>query len=111
MPYQVRETEYFSSSLEEAALWLYSFNLDRSESLASQKFLELEQEINDLKNHLQGTPRMGEADEISGIRQFPVYGGRYLVTWTLDDRAGVVTLLEFIDSKYPKTPPRFQFDE
>lgn len=38
-------------------------------------------------------------------------GGRYLVTWCLNENAGTITLLEFVDSKYPKDFREFHFDE
>lgn len=54
---------------------------------------------------------MGQADVISGIRRFPLYSGRYLATWVVRENAGTVTLLEFIDSRYPKALREFHFDE
>jgi len=111
MSYKVRETDNFNTNLEDAAFWLYSHNLEQSQQFAARKFLELEQEINDLKMHLQETPRMGQADEITGLRRFPVYDGRYIVTWIIDDKARIVTLLEFIDSMYPRNLRGVQFDE
>jgi hypothetical protein len=111
MSYKVRETDNFNANLEDAAFWLYSHNLEQSQQFAARKFLELEQEINDLKMHLQETPRIGQADEITGLRRFPVYDGRYIMTWIIDDKARTVTLLEFIDSKYPRNLRGVQFDE
>ncbi len=111
MAFEILETEKFQADLEDALFWLYSHNLEQSEDFADRKFLELELEINHLKIHLSETPRMGQADEVLGLRRFPVYGGRYLVTWIIDDVASTVTLVEFIDSKYPKTLREFKFDE
>ena len=53
---------------------------------------------------------MGQADEVSGLRRFPLYGGRYFATWIIDEKGQTVTLLEFIDSKYPPTFREFHFD-
>lgn len=111
MSFEILEADRFKEDLEEAAFWLYSHNLEQSQEFADRKFSELEQEINSLKAHLRKNPRMGQADEISGIRRFPLYGGRYLVTWVINENAGTLTLLEFIDSKYPKELRGFHFDE
>lgn len=111
MIFEILEADKFKQDLEEAVFWLYSHNLEQSQEFADRKFLELEQEINSLKAHLKKNPRMGQADEISEIRRFPVYGGRYLVTWIINENAKTLTLLEFIDSKYPKELRTFHFDE
>jgi hypothetical protein len=55
MSYKVQESDNFSTSLGDAAFWLFSHNLETSEEFATRKFLELEQEVNDLKNHLRKT--------------------------------------------------------
>ena len=109
--FQVLETEKFRSDLEEAAFWLYSHNLEQSEEFADLKFVELQQEIDGLKNHLVKTPQMGQVDPISGLRRFPLYAGRYIVTWIANEAAQTVILLEFIDSKYPKPLRQFKIDE
>jgi plasmid stabilization system protein ParE len=85
--YEVLESDKFKSDLEEAAFWLYSHNLEQSEEFADRKFAELEQEISGLKKHLSNNPRMGQADEISGMRRFPIYGGRFVVTWAINEVA------------------------
>jgi hypothetical protein len=100
--FDVQESDKFKVELEEAVFWLYSHNLEQSQEFADQKLIELQQEVNGVKVHLKKTPRIGQADEISGIRRFPLYSGRYLLTWTTDETKRLVTLLEFIDSKYPK---------
>lgn len=102
MSFEIQETDRF---------WLYSQNVEQSQEFADRKFLELEQEINALKNHLRKTPRMGQADEITGLRRFPIYEGRYSATWMIDDSKKVVTLLAFQDSKYPQNLREFKFDE
>jgi hypothetical protein len=107
----VQEAAAFTAGLEEALLWLYAHNLEQSEEFADSKFHELEQEIGALKRHLQQTPYMGQADVILGIRRFPLYGGRYLATWIVHENAKLVTLLEFIDGKYPKALREFHFEE
>ncbi len=54
---------------------------------------------------------MGQADETTGLRRFPVYEGRYSVTWMINDKVKMVTLLEFIDSKNPQRLRQYPFDE
>jgi len=105
--FEVQETDKFTAEIEDAVFWLYSHNLKQSQDFADKKALELQQEVNGLKNHLKKTPRIGQADEISGIRRFPIYDGRFLATWTTDEAKKLVTLLEFIDSKYPKQLRQF----
>lgn len=105
--FDVQESEKFRAEMEEAVFWLYSHNLEQSQNFADKKTLELQQEVNGLKNHLKKTPHIGQADEVSGIRRFPLYDGRYLATWTTDQVKQLVTLLEFIDSKYPKQLRQF----
>lgn len=111
MSFEILETLRFKQDLEEATMWLYSHNMEQSQEFADQKFLELGQEINSLKTHLKKNPNMGQADEISGIRRFPVYGGRYVITWIINENVKSLTLLEFIDSKNPKELRAFYFDE
>lgn len=106
--FTVQESDKFNAEMEEAVFWLYSHNLEQSQDFADKKALELQQEVNGLKNHLKKTPRIGQADKISGIRRFPLYDGRFLATWTTDIVNHLVNLLEFIDSKYPKQLRQFQ---
>ncbi len=68
--FQVQESDKFKAEMEEAVFWLYSHNLEQSQDFADKKALELQQEVNSLKTHLKKTPRIGQADEISGIRRF-----------------------------------------
>lgn len=105
--FDVQESDKFKAEMEEAVFWLYSHNLEQSQDFADKKALELQQEVNVLKNHLKKTPRIGQADEISGIRRFPMYEGRFLITWTTNQEKNLVTLLEFLDSKYPKQLRQF----
>lgn len=100
--FQVYESPKFLSDLEEALIWLYTHNLGQSEEFADKKFFELEQEVNSLKNYLMQTPYIGQADSISGLRRFPLYEGRYFATWVINEKTHTVTLLEFLDVKYPK---------
>ena len=109
--FEVQESDRFKADLEESILWLYSHNLEQSQEFADQKYFELQQEVNTLKNHLKRNPRMGQADEVSGIRRFPLYGGRYLATWLVIEAQKAAILLEFIDSKYPREWRHFQFDD
>lgn len=106
--FDVQESDQFKAQLEEAIVWLYSHNLEQSQEFADKKYLELQHEVNSLKNHLQRTPRIGQADNVSGLRRFPLYGGRYLATWLTIESQKTVLLLEFIDSKYPQQMREFQ---
>ena len=106
--FRIQESERFKIEMEDAIFWLYSHNLEQSLDFADKKSNELQQEVNGLKVHLQKTPHIGQADEISGVRRFPLYDGRYLATWTTDEEKKIVTLLEFIDSKYPRQLRQFQ---
>ena len=109
--YEVKESLKFEADLEDAVAWLYFHNLEQSQEFAERKFHELKQEVKDLERHLTRTPNMGQADDISGIRRFPLYEGRYSATWIIDENARIVTMLEFFDSKYPQNLRSFQFDE
>ena len=111
MSFDVQESDRFKAELEEAVLWLYSHNLEQSEEFADQKYFELQQEVNALKNHLKKNPHMGQADEVSGVREFPLYGGRYLATWLVIEAQKTAILLEFIDSKYPKELRQVYFED
>ncbi|MCB0343443.1 MAG: hypothetical protein H6626_10635 [Pseudobdellovibrionaceae bacterium] len=109
--FEVLESDRFKGELEEVILWLYSHNLEQSQEFADQKYFELQQEVNTLKNHLKRNPRMGQADDVSGIRRFPLYSGRYIATWLLIEAQRTAILLEFIDSKYPKELRQVQLEE
>lgn len=100
--FDVQESDKFKVEMEEAVFWLYSHNLEQSQEFADKKSLELQQEVDGIKVHLKKTPSIGQAEDVSGVRRFPLYSGRYLVTWTTDELKKLVTLLEFIDSKYPR---------
>lgn len=65
--FEVQESDRFKIELEEAILWLYSHNLEQSQEFADQKYFELQQEVNTLKNHLKRTPCMGQADKVAGV--------------------------------------------
>jgi hypothetical protein len=111
MEYTVEESDKFSAELESAVIWLYFHNCEQSQEFADRKSLELRQEVKNLEQHLTKTPYMGKANSISRLRCFPLYDGRYLATWKVDDKANLVILLEFLDSKYPKNLREFSFDE
>ena len=78
--FNVQESDTFNVEMEEAVFWLYSHNIEQSEEFADEKLLKLHQEVNGLKSHLKKTSHFGQADEIYGVRRFPLYGGRYLAT-------------------------------
>jgi hypothetical protein len=109
--FDVQETDKFKSQLEEAVLWLYSFNIEQSEEFADKKYFELQSEINTLKANLKRNPRMGQLDVVSGLRRFPVYDGRFVMTWLLLEAQKSVLILEFNDSKYPKQLRQFHMSE
>ena len=109
--FEVFETEQFKLNLEDAAFWLYLHHVEQSQDFADKKFLDLEQEINSLKNNLRKNPFMGQMDVITGIRRFPVYNGRYQLTWVVNEHSKSIILLEFLDSKYPEKLRGFYFDE
>lgn len=111
MLFEVQESDRFKTEMEEAVLWLYSHNLEQSEEFADQKYFELQQEVNTLKNHLKRNPRMGQADEVTGIRRFPLHNGRFVATWLVIEASKTAILLEFIDSKYPKELRTVHSDE
>jgi hypothetical protein len=109
--FEVLESDRFKLELEEAVLWIYAHNLEQSQEFADEKYFELQQEVNSLKNHLKRNPYLGQTDKISSVRSFPVYGGRYSVTWLLLEAQKTAILLEFVDSKYPKELRQFQYDD
>ncbi len=109
--YAVYESQNFLSSMEDAVSWLYLHNLEQSEQFAERKSYELRQEVKVLEGHLTQTPYMGQADDLSGLRRFPLYEGRYSATWIIDEASRNVTMLEFRDSKYPVDLRNFQLDE
>ena len=111
MTFEVQQTDQFKADLEEALLWLYSHNFEQSQEFADRKFLELQQEIEDIEKHLAQMPHMGQPSDVSELGRFPVYGGRYSVTWFVENERKIVTLTEFNDSKYPKTLREFQLEE
>lgn len=109
--YAIKRSEDFEINVEDSLVWLYLHNSEQSQDFAEQKSLELRQEIKDLEQHLAQTPYMGQADEISGLRRFPLYGGRFVAIWTIDEHAHIVMLVEFIDSKYPQKLREYKIDE
>ena len=100
--FEVIESERFLNGVEEAALWLYIHNFEQSESFAEKKYLELQYEIERLKNRLSKTPEIGRLDEILDVRRHPVYDGRFAAVWTVQMALAQVVMLDFIDSKYPR---------
>lgn len=100
--FTVEVTSSFISEWKDALIWLHDHNVEHSQELADRKFLELNQEVKSLKDNLESTPYIGQADEVSGYRRFPLYEGRFLAVWSIDEKAKTVTLFEFLDTKYPK---------
>ena len=111
MQFEVQESDRFRVEMEEAVFWLYSHNLEQSEEFADRKHFELLREVTALKSHLKRNPRMGQADDVSEIRRFPLYSGRYWATWILIEARKTAILLEFIDSKYPKELRQVDLDD
>lgn len=100
--FEIQESDRFKNELEVSILWLYSHNLELSQEFADQKYFELQHEVNTLKNHLKRNPRMGQADEVSGIRRFPLHGGRYLATWLVIEAQKTAILLESLTRNIQK---------
>ncbi len=109
--FEVVETDQFKMQMEEAVAWLYSHNLETSQEFADKKLFELQQEVDELKNHLRKTPSMGQLDDLRGTRRFPLYDGHFAATWLFNEKSRSVALLEFIDSKYPRELRSILFDE
>jgi hypothetical protein len=109
--YQIFETEQFLNDVEEAAVWILQTNSDQSEEFALTKLSDFQSDIKALKNRLRDFPESGEADEIFGLRKFPLYDGRYSAKWIVSHSDLFVTLISLVDSKYPKQLRRFYFEE
>jgi len=109
--YEIYETDRFLSDVEEAAVWILQSNVEQSEKLALEKLSEFEQNIQSLKNRLQQFPESGECDDISGLRKFPLYGGRYSAKWILSHAEKSITLIALADSKHPQQLRGFSFDD
>lgn len=100
--FEVVESEKFRRDFEEALVWLYTHNLEQSERFADKKFLELNLEVSTLVKRLKVAPRMGQRNEMTGVRRLPLYEGRFTATWYVFDKIRLVLLQEFLDSKYPR---------
>ena len=70
--FDVQESDKFKIEMEETVFWLYSHNLEQSQEFADKKSLELQQEVNGIKAHLKKTPRIGQADEVTGIHRLQI---------------------------------------
>lgn len=53
--FDLLESHKFKTEMENAIFWLYSHNLEQSEEFADKKAFELQNEVNNLKNHLRKT--------------------------------------------------------
>lgn len=109
--YKVFESSQFLEDVEEAVVWVLLTNAEQSESFAKKKADELQVELVSLKERLQNFPESGESASIRSIRRFPIYGGRYSVTWLVNHIIRTITLISLTDSKYPKQLRQFHFDE
>jgi hypothetical protein len=108
--YEIQESDQFQKDVEEAAVWILLTNIEQSESLADKKVDDFQTDLNTLRERLRSYPESGEADEVPGLRKFPIYDGRYSVKWIVSHAAGIVTLVALTDSKYPRRLRQFQMD-
>lgn len=109
--YEVTESDQFLKDVEEAAVWILVTNIEQSETLAEQKIEDFQNDLNSLKNRLSEFPESGQADDIVGLRKFPIYLGRYSVKWIVNHIEKRVTLVTIADSKYPQNLREFKYDD
>ena len=107
----VYETDQFLADLEEISFWILATNIDQSESFAESKIEDFMSELRMLRSRLEAFPLFGEASEISDVRRFPLYEGRYSIRWVVDQLKKAVTLVAISDSKHPKALREFIFDD
>ncbi len=109
--FAIEESDQFLRDVEEAAVWILLSNIEHSESLAEAKVQEFSDGLNALKARLKKYPESGEADQIQGLRKFPIYDGRYSANWIVDPVRKSVTLVALSDSKYPRSLRQFHTEE
>ena len=109
--YSVNESDQFLKDVEEIAVWILISNIEQSESLAEKKVDELSAEIVALKARLRVFPESGDTENITGIRNFPLYSGRYSAKWIIDYVGKTVNLIALTDSKYPKSLREIHLDD
>lgn len=109
--YTVNESDQFLKDVEEIAVWILISNIEQSESLAEKKVDEFNAEIIALKNRLKVFPESGDAENTTGIRNFPLYSGRYSAKWIIDYVGKTVNLIAIVDSKYPKSLREIHLDD
>jgi hypothetical protein len=109
--YTVNESDQFLKDVEEIAIWILVSNIEQSESLAEKKVDEFNAEIIALKARLRVFPESGDAENKTGIRNFPLYAGRYSAKWIIDNVGKTVNLIAIVDSKYPKSLREIYLDD
>ncbi|NJM09552.1 MAG: hypothetical protein HC883_01230 [Bdellovibrionaceae bacterium] len=109
--YEIDESDQFLRDVEEAAVWILLTNLEQSESLADAKLNDFRTDLSSLRDRLKSYPESGEADDIQGLRKFPIYEGRYSAKWIVNHAARRVTLVALSDSKYPRNLRQFQIED
>ena len=100
--YEIKETGQFLKDIEEASVWILLTNIEHSENLAETKLRQLESDLAVLKNKIQKFPESGEEVTAKGVRQSPMYDGRYSARWIVDHDKKTVTLISLLDLRYPK---------
>ncbi len=109
--FSIYESDQYLSDVEEAAVWILESNLNEGVEFAVSKVDKFEQELENLKSRLSQFPESGEADEIKGLRKFPIYSGRYSLKWVVDKNAIHLTLIALTDSRYPKKLRNIQIED
>ena len=100
--YEINATGKFLKDVEEISFWIFVTNIEHSENLAETKLSQLKSELMALASKIQKFPESGEEVTSKGVRQSPVYAGRYSARWVVDHDEKTVTLISLLDLRYPK---------
>lgn len=109
--YAIKETSQFEKEVEEISFWIFVTNIEHSESLADTKLSQLESDLAVLKSKIRKFPESGEEITAKGVRQSPLYDGRYSARWVVDHDKKTVTLISLLDLRYPKQLRNIQTEE
>jgi hypothetical protein len=109
--YEIKETGKFLKDVEEISFWILVTNIEHSENLAETKLSQLESDLAVLKNKIQKFPESGEEVTAKGVRQSPIYDGRYSARWVVGHSKKTVTLISLLDLRYPKQLRNIQIEE
>jgi hypothetical protein len=63
-----------------------------------------------LKARIRVFPESGDSKNIAGVRNFPLYGGRYFAKWIVEYAEKTVNMIALTDSKYPKSLREIHLD-